>query len=102
MRKYIYDLNFIPKSVPFSSLEPWQVEEASGFTDEPTLVEERILQMVASLESDKERCVFFYQILREYGFQFNYAACARSLKVNWRWYMRVKERVKKKLISDLS
>lgn len=96
MRKKVHNLGFIPVAVPFTDLSPGQ-EESMGYTEDDSMIEIQICQMIHSLTSDKQRCVFMFLLLREHGFNFDHASCAKSLGVEWRWYMRVKAQVQKKL-----
>lgn len=89
------NLLFVPQSINFADLPRWQhpsMEDEQGY-----VVEQQILQMIYSLETDKDRCVLLLTILREYGFNFDHQSSARALHINWRWYMRIKERIAKRL-----
>lgn len=88
-------LKFIPQSVNFSELEEWQVDH---------LVEERevreeldILHLMHQLPNDKMRCILLIELLRQLGYNFDYTSAAKSLHINWRWFMRVKKSMHKKL-----
>lgn len=96
MRKRAHRLEFIPDTINFADLEPDR-ENQFGYEEDHPVIELQICQMIHSLDSDKERCVFFYQLLREYGFNFDYFSCAASLNVQRRWYMRLKQKMQKKL-----
>lgn len=89
------NLSFIPRAVSFESLPAWKEpcqEDAYDF-----IMEKNILQMIYSLDTDKDRCVFMLLLLREYGFNFDHESSAQSLHIEWRWYMRVKQRIEQKL-----
>lgn len=90
-----HNLNFIPTTISFNALP--EMEEPRAEDEQNFDLEKQVLQMVFSLKSDKERCVLLLLILREYGFNFDYGSCARSLHIDWRWFMRVKAEVRKKL-----
>lgn len=95
-------LRFLPKSVNFSDLAPNQEQQ---FYDE-TEQEQRdkaidkeilLLKTLNSLNSDKERCVFLLEILREYGYQIDFGSIAPALHIQKRWLYRVKANVRKKV-----
>jgi hypothetical protein len=95
-------LNFIPSSINFSQLTPMQ-ENALGEDDEEQEIDSEIdkeillLNSLAKLNSDKERCVLLLEILREYGYQIDYESIATALGIRLRWFMRVKSSVKQKV-----
>lgn len=96
MRNYVHSLDFIPRSINFSELDPYFVDSLES-KDADTLLELQICQMLHSLDTDKERCVFFFQLLRSDGYKFDHGSSAKSLRVTLRWYMRMKQRIQKKL-----
>lgn len=98
MRNYVHSLEFkpLPDTINFSQLDPYEVDSFET-TDKELLLELNICRMLHSLDNDKERCVFFFQLLRSDGYKFDYGSCAQSLRVNLRWYMRLKQRIQKKL-----
>lgn len=96
MRKYVHSLEFIPRSINFSELDPYFVESFET-RDDDSLLELQICQMLHSLSNDKERCVLFFQLLRADGYKFDHGSSAKSIDVTLRWYMRLKQRIQKKL-----
>lgn len=89
-------LNFLPRAIPFSEMEPFQVEQI-GKEDEHSEFESMFLSLLYALRSDKERCVLFIEMLRQLGYNLDYESSAKSLHIEWRWFMRVKKKVRERL-----
>jgi hypothetical protein len=86
------NISFIPKSYNFSELQQYQIEEAEKFEDEIDVGKEKvILQSIYSMKNDKQRIVFFFEILKEYGYQFDCESVAKALGIQRRWYQRIKQ-----------
>lgn len=94
----VKSLNFLPQSVNFSRLSEGVEGSFYDQSDEFADVDKELilLKYLTNLNSDKERIVLLIEVLRELGYQIDYASVASSLKVGWRWYMRMKKNVKKK------
>ena len=91
-------LNFIPRSYNFSTLPEGQEESLTDNSIEELQIDKEmlLLNIVSKLGSDKERCVFLFELLRELGYQIDYKSAAKSIGIEWRWYMRVKASMKDK------
>ena len=88
-------LKFIPQSVNFSELEEWQVDHIA---EEQDVREELdVLHLMYQLPNDKMRCILLIELLRQLGYNFDYTSTAKSLHVQWRWFMRVKKSMHQKL-----
>jgi hypothetical protein len=94
-------LNFLPKAISFSELGEDQVNAIAEKEEEKGALEVTLLQMLYSLNSDKERCVLFFELLRELGYNFDYESASHSLHIEWRWYMRIKKKIKERLSKAL-
>lgn len=98
-------IGFIPSSVNFSCLpegaENNLVKENED-TEEQNIFAELdkeilLLKSISKLPSDKERCIFLFEIIRELGYEVDYKSVARSLGIELRWYMRIKASMKRKV-----
>lgn len=97
-RKRSLGLSFIPVAKNFSEMEDWQVEEALGKEENPTIyLEKLVLSLLNELDTNQERVILLFQLLRSQGFELDHKSCANSIGVNLRWYMRKKAQVVKKL-----
>ena len=99
----------IPTSINFSSLAPGEESrlfDELGSSDEYPDIDKELLLLknIEHLDSDKERCVLLFEILREYGYQLDYHSIAHALHVELRWFMRIKKNMRNKvlLITDNS
>jgi hypothetical protein len=88
-------LRFIPQSINFSELEEWQVEHIAE--DKEVREELDLLNLMYQLPNDKMRCILLIELLRQLGYNFDYTSAAKSLHIQWRWFMRVKQSMNKKL-----
>ena len=87
-----HNIHFIPRAYNFSQLDPNQVDEISSPEEEIDVNKERIiLQSISIMKNDKQRIVFFFEILREYGYQFDCESISKSLGIKRRWYQRIKQ-----------
>lgn len=95
-------IRFLPSSINFSDLAP---NKESTFYDEDEQAKRDVeidkelllLKSIKMLDSDKEKCVILFEILREYGYQLDYRSIAHALNVKLRWFMRVKKTVRSKV-----
>jgi hypothetical protein len=93
---------YIPSSVNFSSMAPGQenalYDESEEQRRDSEIDKELILlSTLKGLDSDKERMVVVFEVLRELGFALDYGSCASALGIQLRWYMRVKRNVQEKV-----
>jgi DNA-directed RNA polymerase specialized sigma24 family protein len=98
-------LSFIPTSTNFSELEK-KLEEGSSIDDylpgkeddmSELWLETLILTMLNTLRSDRERVILLLQIMRGDGYNFDHQSIARLFGVKLRWYMRIVQRIRKRL-----
>ncbi len=91
-----HNIHYIPRSYNFSQLDPNQVDEISSPEQEIDVNKERIiLESINVMQNDKQRIVFFFEILREYGYQFDCVSIAKALGIQRRWYQRIKQSMRK-------
>lgn len=90
-------LDFIPESLSFSQLDPNVVGSLTAKDIEPEELERTVLHMLYCLETDQERCVLLFELLRQLGFSIDYRSSAKSMHISWRWFMRVKKKMKERL-----
>ena len=95
-------LRFIPSTINFSDMSPRQESSMYDETEEDKKHSEidkeyLLLNILSGLGSDKERCIFLLEILREYGYKLDYGSQASALKIKLRWFMRVKKNVWQKV-----
>ncbi len=89
-------LNFLPSTVNFSRMTPQEIENLAADQTEANVDKEYIvLAILHVLNTDKERIAFLFELLRQYGYQFDYGSIAHSLHINLRWFMRIKANMKK-------
>ena len=97
-------INFIPKSINFYELEEKEKSFNDNFnkkdiigSDEGLAVEkmeqdihfeELIIQMLYSLEG-REKVVFLYQLLRDFGYQIDHTSFARTINLKRNQYMNI-------------
>ena len=98
-------ISFIPSSVNFSELgegkEDFDIEEIlPGAEDDRSglWVEKTILTMMSVLPTDREKAILLLQIMRGDGYNFDQKSIARLFGVQVRWYMRVVQGIKRKII----
>ena len=92
-------LNYIPYTKNFSSFEPYQVEQMGAKDDEEEMFDTELilLSMLYELQNDRDRVIFLLNVMRGFGFNLDHTSIARALKLDKRWYMRIKQNLKAKL-----
>jgi aryl carrier-like protein len=90
-----HNLHFIPRSYNFSEMDPRQIEELSQDIEEQTFMKEQlILDSIRSMSNDRQRVVFFFEILRGFGYQLDCESIARAMGIERRWYQRIKQNMR--------
>jgi hypothetical protein len=75
---------------------PYIIEELSDEKNDIDMDKEHIiLESVHAMKNDRQRVVFFFEILREYGYQLDCESIAKSMGIERRWYQRVKQGMRK-------
>lgn len=98
--------SYIPTAVDFSSLEKEYDEGNESYApsdngmeqerlEDNLVYEEMIVQILYGLEM-KEKLIFIYQLMRDFGYQIDHASFARTLKLSRRQYMRLLDEVRVK------
>lgn len=89
-------MHFYPVAFNFSQLDERQINEIMAKEEDNSFDKEKIiLNVIYSLKKDKEKIVFLLEILREYGYQLDCESIAKSLKIERRWYQRIKENMRR-------
>lgn len=98
--------DFVPTSVNFSLLEKEMEEneikyepsdngEQEQKTMDKVVYEEMVVNILYNLDP-RERLIFVFQILRDYGFQIDHASFAKVIRLSRRQYMRLLDDVRLK------
>lgn len=98
--------DFVPTSVNFSLLEKEMEENEIKYEPsdngeqeqkimDKVVYEEMVVNILYNLDP-RERLIFVFQILRDYGFQIDHASFAKVIRLSRRQYMRLLDDVRLK------
>lgn len=103
------EVNVLPETVNFSEIEEEAKKNGFDFTSfevsdmgqqmediqDDLQYEKLTIQILANLDQ-REKIVFMFQLLRDFGFAIDHKSCAKTLEINRQGYMKLLSIVRKK------
>lgn len=102
-------VNILPETVNFSELEERAKKEGFDFNNfdisdmgkqmesvEDGLQYEKLVLQILNNLNLREKIVFMFQLLRDFGFALDHKSCAKTLEINRQGYMKLLSIVRKK------